>query len=221
MSSTFHQRRQADDRYNYPPVSPTRVPSKTKASLILVVAYTRIRRCVLHPSEPILPGRYIHSWNSGGAEELGVGTVSPRAFRRRIVRYWRPLDCRATELGKPPQVCVVHTVVYGMMRKQARFARFFCHVIYQNQCSTAGRKPPVAHRCDLMSQGQAERASAHALAATWVSIHSRLAVARLSPLIPSSQSPAILAGCSYALEKRERMEPREWPERLQAPPPCF
>ena len=46
-------------------------------------------------------------------KEIGVGNISPRAFRRRIVRYWHPLGCRAIELGKPPQgVCDV-TAAYG------------------------------------------------------------------------------------------------------------
>ena len=42
-----------------------------------------------------------------------VGNISRRAFRRRIVRYWHPLGCRAIELGKPPQGGVMHTVVPG------------------------------------------------------------------------------------------------------------
>ena len=29
-------------------------------------------------------------------------SISPRAFRRRVVRCWHPLGCRAIELGKPP-----------------------------------------------------------------------------------------------------------------------
>ena len=49
-------------------------------------------------------GRYPHSsWNSSvGAKKDGVGNVSPRTFRRRVVRYvnWHPLGCRAIELGK-------------------------------------------------------------------------------------------------------------------------
>ena len=42
-------------------------------------------------------------------KKVGVGNVSPRAFRRRIVRYWHTLGCRAIELGK-------YTVVYGVAR---------------------------------------------------------------------------------------------------------
>ena len=60
--------------------------------------------------------RYLHSsWTSAGAKNVGVGNISPRAFRRRIVRYWNPLGCRAIDLGKPPQGGVIHTVlrVYG------------------------------------------------------------------------------------------------------------
>ena len=34
----------------------------------------------------------------------------------RIVRCWRPLGCRAVELGKPPQEGVIYTVVYGSRR---------------------------------------------------------------------------------------------------------
>ena len=69
-----------------------------------------------HPPGPILLARYLHSsWNSVDAAKLGVGNVSPRAFRRHIVRcwHWHPLACREIELGKPPQgQGVIHTVVY-------------------------------------------------------------------------------------------------------------
>ena len=37
------------------------------------------------------------------AKPVGVRNISPRAFRRRIVRYWHPLGRRAIELGKPPR----------------------------------------------------------------------------------------------------------------------
>ena len=35
-----------------------------------------------------------------GAKKIGVGNISPKAFERRIIQYWHPLDCRAIELGK-------------------------------------------------------------------------------------------------------------------------
>ena len=34
---------------------------------------------------------------------FGIGSV--------LVRYWHPLGCRAVEFGKPPQRCVMYTVV--------------------------------------------------------------------------------------------------------------
>ena len=64
-----------------------------------------------HPPGPTFRGRCLHyssinswnSWNSVGAEKVGVGKISPRAFRRHIVRCWHPLGCRAIDLGKLPQ----------------------------------------------------------------------------------------------------------------------
>ena len=44
---------------------------------------------------------------------MGVGNVSPRAFRIRTVRYWHPLGCRAIEHGTPLQGGVMYTVVHG------------------------------------------------------------------------------------------------------------
>ena len=68
------------------------------------------------PPGPVLHGRYLHSsWNRAGAQnKIGVGTISPRAFRRRIVRYrhWHPLDCPGIELGKTPQGGLIYTVVH-------------------------------------------------------------------------------------------------------------
>ena len=57
--------------------------------------------------------RYLYSWNSVGVEKDGVGNMSPRAFRRRIVWYSHPLGRRVIELGNPPQGRVIYTVVYG------------------------------------------------------------------------------------------------------------
>ena len=57
-------------------------------------------------------GRYLQSRNSAGATKLGVGNISPRGFRRHIVRHWHPLGCGAIELGKPPpQGGVITTVL--------------------------------------------------------------------------------------------------------------
>ena len=33
-------------------------------------------------------------------KKVGDGNTLPRAFRRRIVRCWHPLGCRALEIGK-------------------------------------------------------------------------------------------------------------------------
>ena len=51
--------------------------------------------------------------NSVGAETVGVGNISPRNCRRRMLRYGHLLGCRAIELGKPPQAGVIYTAVYG------------------------------------------------------------------------------------------------------------
>ena len=59
---------------------------------------------VSHPHGPIFHGRCLHSsWNGIVVKTFGIGNISPRAVRRRIVRYWFPLGCRAIELEKPPQ----------------------------------------------------------------------------------------------------------------------
>ena len=49
-------------------------------------------------------------------KKVGVGKISPSAFRRRIVREWHPLGCRAIELGKPPQEGVIYTMSYTVAR---------------------------------------------------------------------------------------------------------
>ena len=50
---------------------------------------------------------------ASGDKKVGDGNISPTAFRRRIVRYWHPLGCRAIELEKPSYGGVMYTVVYG------------------------------------------------------------------------------------------------------------
>ena len=83
-------------------------------TIYLYGVYIFVSRCIcVSPPEPIFRGRYLHSWDGAGAKKLGVGNISPSAFRKRIVRYWHPLGCRAIELGKPPpQGGVIYTVVY-------------------------------------------------------------------------------------------------------------
>ena len=44
--------------------------------------------------------------------KVGAGNISPRAFRRRTVRYWHPLGCRGIDLGKPPQGGVIYCTQY-------------------------------------------------------------------------------------------------------------
>ena len=50
----------------------------------------RIRQHIPQPRTPISHARYLHSWNrkSAGGIKVGVGIISPRAFRKRIVRYF-------------------------------------------------------------------------------------------------------------------------------------
>ena len=62
---------------------------------------------------PIFHGRNLHSWNSTGANKAGARNVSLRAFRRRVVRHWHHVGCRAIHLGKSPKRGVINTVVYG------------------------------------------------------------------------------------------------------------
>ena len=46
----------------------------------------------LTPPGPVFHGRYLHSWNKVGAEkERRLGSISLRALRRRIVRYFGTL----------------------------------------------------------------------------------------------------------------------------------
>ena len=58
-------------------------------SVYICIPY-RIRRCIYlsHPPAPgpIFHARYIDTWNGAVAKKLGVGSISPRVFRRRIVR---------------------------------------------------------------------------------------------------------------------------------------
>ena len=69
---------------------------------------------VYHTRRPIFHGRCLHGVNNVGAKKVGVGSVSPTAFRRRIVPHWHPLGCGAIELGKPSQGCAIYNVVYGV-----------------------------------------------------------------------------------------------------------
>ena len=67
--------------------------------------YTAVHITLSYPLGPISHARYLDSsWNSVGAEKVGVVNISSGAFRRRrVVRYWHPLGRRAIELRKPPQ----------------------------------------------------------------------------------------------------------------------
>ena len=55
-------------------------------SLYTVPSITAVPRPIFHG---VYPQLHSWSWNSST-----VGSISPRAFRRRIVRYWPPLGCR-------------------------------------------------------------------------------------------------------------------------------
>ena len=69
--------------------------------------YIHIRPCISHPPGSIFHARYFHGGNCTGARKVGVRNISSSAFRRRIVRYWNPLGCRAIEPVKPPQWGVI------------------------------------------------------------------------------------------------------------------
>ena len=67
---------------------------------------------ISHTPGPISHGRRLHSissWNSVRAKMVGVGNISSRAFRRRVVRYRHPLGFRAIDL----RGCVIYSVVYS------------------------------------------------------------------------------------------------------------
>ena len=84
------------------------------------VLYPAVYAGVLsHLPRPIFHARYLHSWKcSVGANKVGVVNISPRAFRRRIVRFWYLPACGAIELGKTPQGGVIYTVVlYGRLHE--------------------------------------------------------------------------------------------------------
>ena len=74
---------------------------------------------------PISHGRYHHTSTIAGIKQINIGKISPRAFRRRIVRCWHPLGCRANELGKnAPGGCDIYPVVYGIHFFVAYGSRF-------------------------------------------------------------------------------------------------
>ena len=91
----------------------------------------RIRRCIPHYHTPLglfSIFRYLHSQNVIGAKQVDVGKVSLRVFRRRIVRYWHILGCRA-----------IYTVVYGK-RSQAPHLAGLHEYEYLTQQSSLRRK---------------------------------------------------------------------------------
>ena len=74
-------------------------------------------------------------------KKVYVGTISPRAFRRRIVRYWHwhPLGCRAIELSKTAQgVCDVHLVI--------RYRTTVLLLLLLLRLEPLGRKPESSSR---------------------------------------------------------------------------
>ena len=80
---------------NWESLSPTSIVSPNCEKKCIVPI--RLRRCISHPGANFLWLIYLHSWISAGSKKVGVGNISPRAFRRRIVRCWQPLGCRAID----------------------------------------------------------------------------------------------------------------------------
>ena len=74
----------------------------------------RTIRCTPHTPGPIFMVD-ISTVGIVSAKTVGVGNISPRPWRKRIVRYWHPLGCRAIGLGKPPQGCVTYTIGYTVI----------------------------------------------------------------------------------------------------------
>ena len=61
------------------------------------------------PHGPIFHARYLHSWSSSGAKKVGVGNISPRVFRTRIVWYRHPLGLSRHRAWKTaPEGCDMH-----------------------------------------------------------------------------------------------------------------
>ena len=69
------------------------------------------------PPGPIFHARYLRSWNSVGAKEVGVENISPRAFRRCIVQYLSTrFVVEQIELGETaPGVCCIHRSIYAVV----------------------------------------------------------------------------------------------------------
>ena len=61
--------------------SPTIVP----VGFTVDVPYTTV--CITHPPGPFFHDQHLHSWNSVDAKNVGVGNISPRAFRRRMISF--------------------------------------------------------------------------------------------------------------------------------------
>ena len=118
-----------------------------------------------HPPGPLYHDRYLHSsWNSVGATKVGVGNISPRAFRRRVCRSvmapsWL-LSNRAWKTAAG--VCDILYTVYG-------FIAFFIETISKlsdttsktiNSVLTCGRAwgfPPTNQKRSPTPQRAAQR----------------------------------------------------------------
>ena len=83
--------------------------------------YRVIRLCISPPPWPIFHARYLHSWNSVGAQEAGVGNVSPRReFRRRTYRsLLSPSWLSSNRAWKTvPGGGVIYTVLCGRVNRK-------------------------------------------------------------------------------------------------------
>ena len=72
--------------------------TKIRASLyssyraMIRLPHTTTTNVYYTPQGRCFHARHLHGWDNGvGAKTVGVRNISPRAFRRRDVRYWRPL----------------------------------------------------------------------------------------------------------------------------------
>ena len=89
-----------------PPVPKTREQQYSYRLRLLIVG-----RCIPHPPAAVFHPRYLDSWDTVDAKNIGVGNASPKAFRRRIVRYGTLLVCGAIDPGESPEGGVIHTVL--------------------------------------------------------------------------------------------------------------
>ena len=70
-------------------------------------------RVLPYPPEPMFYARNLHSWKCRCQEGRGIGNISPRAFRRRIIRVWPPSRLSSNRAWKTAARGAIYTVAYS------------------------------------------------------------------------------------------------------------